>query len=86
MPDNFEEEAHLSSDGSFDMYEIMKALYDIGFTGPIRPDHGRMIWDEAGMAELVCGYFRELTAGPEAVRKVLLLFVLHIQEYCRDSR
>lgn len=46
---DFEEAAHLSSDGSFDMYEIMKALYDIGFDGPIRPDHGRMIWDEVAM-------------------------------------
>ena len=46
---DFEEAAHLSSDGSFDMYEIVKALYDIGFTGPIRPDHGRMIWDEVAM-------------------------------------
>ena len=44
-----EESAHLSSDGSFDMYEIMKALYDIGFDGPIRPDHGRMIWGEIAM-------------------------------------
>ena len=48
-PTNFEESAHLSSDGTFDMYEIMKALYEIGFTGPIRPDHGRMIWDEVAM-------------------------------------
>lgn len=48
-PTDFEEAAHLSSDGSFDMYEIMKALYDIGFDGPIRPDHGRMIWDEVAM-------------------------------------
>lgn len=31
------------------MYEIMLALYDIGFEGPIRPDHGRMIWDEVAM-------------------------------------
>lgn len=46
---DFEEAAHLSSDGSFDMYEIMKALYDIGFDGPIRPDHGRMIWGEKAM-------------------------------------
>lgn len=46
---DFEEAAHLSSDGSFDMYEIMKALYDIDFDGPIRPDHGRMIWDEVAM-------------------------------------
>ena len=48
-PTDFEEAAHLSSDGSFDMYEIMKALYEIGFNGPIRPDHGRMIWDEVAM-------------------------------------
>ena len=47
--DDFEEAAHLSSDGSFDMYEIMKALHDIDFKGPIRPDHGRMIWDEVAM-------------------------------------
>jgi len=46
---DFEESCHLSSDGTFDMYEIMKALYDIDFTGPIRPDHGRMIWDEVAM-------------------------------------
>ncbi len=48
-PTDFEEAAHLSSDGTFDMYEIMKALYDIGFDGPIRPDHGRMIWGEKAM-------------------------------------
>ena len=47
--DDFEEAAHLSSDGSFDMYAIMKALHDTGFDGPIRPDHGRMIWDEVAM-------------------------------------
>lgn len=47
--DDFEEAAHLSEDGNFDMYEIVKALHDIGFTGPIRPDHGRMIWDEVAM-------------------------------------
>ncbi|MBG0766609.1 MAG: mannonate dehydratase [Spirochaetaceae bacterium] len=45
----FEEAAHLSSDGSFDLYEIVKALYDIGFEGPARPDHGRMIWQEVAM-------------------------------------
>ncbi len=48
-PDNIEEAAQLSSDGTFDMYEIVKALYDIGFDGPIRPDHGRMIWGEKAM-------------------------------------
>lgn len=48
-PTDFEEAAHLSSDGDFDMYEIMRALYETGFSGPIRPDHGRMIWDEVAM-------------------------------------
>lgn len=48
-PRDFEEAAHLSSDGSMDMYAIMKALYDVGFDGPIRPDHGRMIWGEDAM-------------------------------------
>ncbi|MDR0320257.1 MAG: mannonate dehydratase [Treponema sp.] len=46
---DFEESAHLSSDGSLDMYEIMKALYDIGYDGPLRPDHGRNIWGETSM-------------------------------------
>lgn len=48
-PRDFEEAAHLSSDGSMDMYAIMKALYDTGFDGAIRPDHGRMIWGENAM-------------------------------------
>jgi len=48
-PGDFEESAHLSSDGSLDMYAIMKALYDIGFDGPLRPDHGRCIWGETSM-------------------------------------
>ncbi len=42
----FHETSHLSGDGSLDMYEIVKAFYDIGFKGYIRPDHGRMIWGE----------------------------------------
>ncbi len=45
---DFHESAHLSSEGSLDMYEIMKALYDTGFDGYIRPDHGRDIWGEEG--------------------------------------
>ena len=49
-PGRFEEAAHLSGDGSLDLYEIMKAYYDVGFEGYIRPDHGRMIWDEKGRA------------------------------------
>lgn len=46
---DFEEAAHLSSDGSMDLYTIMKTLYDTGFDGIMRPDHGRMIWGESAM-------------------------------------
>ncbi|WCE26077.1 mannonate dehydratase [Weissella cibaria] len=50
MGDNgdFHESAHLSSEGSLDMYEIMKALHDVNFDGYMRPDHGRDIWGEVG--------------------------------------
>jgi mannonate dehydratase len=45
---SFQESSHLSTDGSLDMYEIIRALSEINFEGPIRPDHGRMIWGETG--------------------------------------
>jgi mannonate dehydratase len=44
----FFESAHLSCEGSLDLAAIMKAYHDTGFTGYIRPDHGRMIWGETG--------------------------------------
>ncbi len=50
VEDGFEERAHLSSCGSLDMFAIAKALHDGGFTGYVRPDHGRMIWGEKGRA------------------------------------
>ena len=50
LDNGFEERAHLSSCGSLDMYAIVKALHDNGFTGYVRPDHGRMIWGETGRA------------------------------------
>ena len=30
------------------MYEVIKAYVEVGFAGALRPDHGRMIWDENG--------------------------------------
>ena len=36
----FNETAHPSQYGSLDMYEIVNAMYDAGFDGYIRPDHG----------------------------------------------
>lgn len=48
-PGVFEESAHYMADGSLDMVEIIQAFVDIGFTGPVRPDHGRAIWGEVAM-------------------------------------
>lgn len=45
---SFEESAHPSEYGSIDMYKVVKALSDYDWGGPIRPDHGRMIWGETG--------------------------------------
>ncbi|NCC84507.1 MAG: mannonate dehydratase [Clostridia bacterium] len=46
----FREAAHLSSDGNLDLYEIIKAVYETAPDVYIRPDHGRMIWDEQARA------------------------------------
>ena len=45
---DFHETPHPTGFGSVDMLEVMRALRDIGFRGPMRPDHGRMIWGELG--------------------------------------
>ncbi|MCU0625172.1 MAG: mannonate dehydratase [Gemmatimonadaceae bacterium] len=47
-PRVFHESAHPTAYGSVDMYAVLRALHDTGFDGPMRPDHGRMIWDETG--------------------------------------
>ena len=44
----FREAPHPSAFGSVDMGAVLRALRDVGFTGPMRPDHGRMIWGEQG--------------------------------------
>ena len=44
----FRESAHPTEEGSLDMYGILRALYDNGFDGYVRPDHGRAIWGEKG--------------------------------------
>jgi mannonate dehydratase len=46
---DFQESAHLSAAGTFDMFKIVRTLYETGFDGVIRPDHGRMIWGEKAM-------------------------------------
>jgi mannonate dehydratase len=44
----FHETAHPSASGHLNMFAIIKALHKNGFNGPLRPDHGRMIWGETG--------------------------------------
>lgn len=44
----FHESPHPSAFGSVDMFAVIKAYHEINFHGPMRPDHGRMIWGETG--------------------------------------
>lgn len=44
----FHEAPHPSRFGSVDMRAVLGALRETGFDGPMRPDHGRMIWGERG--------------------------------------
>ena len=46
----FHESEHPTRFGSVDMFGVLEALHDTGFSGPMRPDHGRMIWGEHGRA------------------------------------
>lgn len=43
---SFIETSHRVEDGSLPITEIVNVLYENGFEGYIRPDHGRHIWDE----------------------------------------
>ncbi|HEU4632291.1 MAG TPA: mannonate dehydratase [Gemmatimonadaceae bacterium] len=45
---SFHESPHPSALGSVDLYAVLHALVGAGFRGPVRPDHGRMIWGETG--------------------------------------
>jgi len=44
----FREAPHPSEFGNVDMLQVFQALRDIEFSGPMRSDHGRMIWGETG--------------------------------------
>jgi mannonate dehydratase len=46
----FVETPHPSRFGDVDMRSVLCALRETGFHGPMRPDHGRMIWGETGRA------------------------------------
>ena len=44
----FHETPHPSAFGGVDLGAVLSALHSTGFTGPMRTDHGRMIWGERG--------------------------------------
>ncbi|MDB4914786.1 MAG: Mannonate dehydratase [Gemmatimonadetes bacterium] len=44
----FNEAPHPTRFGDVDMAGVLAALHRTGFSGPMRPDHGRMIWGETG--------------------------------------
>lgn len=44
----FHEVAHPPQYGDVDLVEVMRAYADIGYDGPLRPDHGRNVWGEVG--------------------------------------
>src|SRR4029079_14247848 len=46
----FNEAPHPTRLGDVDMLGVLTALKETGFEGPMRPDHGRMIWGETGRA------------------------------------
>lgn len=52
---DFSEASHRDCDGDTGILEIIKAYHDCGFTGYIRPDHGRHLWGE-GPGNIRPGY------------------------------
>ena len=43
---DFTEASHRDCDGDTGILDIMKAYYDCGYQGYVRPDHGRHLWGE----------------------------------------
>ena len=37
--------------GDLDLYQVMKAFHEVGFRGPMRPDHGHTIWGEQSVRD-----------------------------------
>lgn len=45
---SFIEVDHTAPQGNVFMPDVIQALIEIDYSGPLRPDHGRMIWGETG--------------------------------------
>lgn len=46
---DFSEVEHTNDVGNVDFAKVLKIFSDAKYSGPIRPDHGRMIWGEKGL-------------------------------------
>lgn len=47
---DFIEVSHRGRDGSVDVAEVVKAYHENGYTGYVRPDHGRHLWGKRRLA------------------------------------
>lgn len=54
-PSKFQEVFH--DDGPTDMYAAMQAYYDVGFAGPMRPDHAPTMVGDERFSEASLGYY-----------------------------
>ena len=74
MPDHFVETFH--DEGQTDMFAGMRAYRDIGFKGPMRPDHAPAMYGdpnihpgyEARGRLFAIGYMKGLLEGVDAMR------------------
>ena len=48
---DFSEVSHRDCDGDTGILEIMRAYHDCGYTGYVRPDHGRHLWEKKPIAD-----------------------------------
>lgn len=67
---SFLETAHLRCAGDLDLPSVLDALLRAGFDGPVRPDHGRTLFGEAGLPgygladrAIGMGYLRGIADG-----------------------
>ena len=68
---DFSEVSHRDCDGDTGILEIMRAYHDCGYTGYVRPDHGRHLWEKNPTAgrDTVCmtGHSVSCTSGDAGI-------------------
>lgn len=76
---NFIESSHRTCDGSVPIDAIVKALHDNGYTGYVRPDHGRHIWGEEAICRPGYGLY------DRALGVMYLLGLWDAYEYAKEG-